>query len=92
MSGWSPGPGVVELPDRRRVLGRGLRAGLTVDVEPEVGFYLRAKEPAATAWPVVWIRWPDFRLPPDEARTFAALTEAFDRCADERVEIAAGEG
>ena len=88
MTRWSPGPGVVELPDGRRVLGRGLRAGRAIEVEPEVGFYLLAKEPAPTPWPVVWIRWPDFCLPRDEARTFAALTDAFDRCMDERVEIA----
>lgn len=92
MGKWSLAPGVVELPDGRRVLGSSLRGGRALDVEPNVGFYLLAKEPAPTAWPVVWIRWPDFRLPSDEARTFAALTDAFDRCVEDRVEIACGGG
>jgi hypothetical protein len=88
MTGWPPGLGVVELPDGRTVRGRGLRSGLAVEEEPDIGFYLLAKEPVAMPWPQQWIRWPDFRRPADEALAFAALVDAFDRCASERVEIA----
>jgi Protein-tyrosine phosphatase len=80
-SHWPSEDGVVEFPDGRRVRGRGLR-------EPDFGIYLLAKSPPATAWRSAWIRWPDFRLPADERSAFATLTEAFERSADERVEIA----
>lgn len=60
--------------------------------EPEFGLYLLAKAPPPSAWPSAWISWPDFRLPSDEPSAFAALTEAFDRSAIERVEIACGGG
>ncbi|HYO39833.1 MAG TPA: protein-tyrosine phosphatase family protein [Nocardioidaceae bacterium] len=43
-------------------------------------------------WPSRWVRWPDFRLPrdPDDARS--ALVEAWQRAAEERVEVACGGG
>lgn len=88
MTSWPHGPGVVELPDRRRVRCRGLREGPPVGPEPDVGYYLLGDEPPQMPWPAVWIRWPDFRLPADRPRAIAALREAFERSADERVEIA----
>ena len=96
MTGWTLGPGIVALPDGRRIRGRGLRArcdlDLDVDVEPEVGYYLLAKAQAPTGSPAVWIKWRDFRRPADELHAFAALTDAYDRCATERVEIACAGG
>ena len=89
---WPLERGVVELPDGRRVRGRGLRDTRPVAAEPNFGLYLLAKAPAPSAWPSAWIRWPDFCLPADDRTAFAALTEAFDRSANERVEIACGGG
>jgi hypothetical protein len=70
MSTWPDGPGVVELPDGRRIRARGLRSPLPVGPEPQLGVYLLGHEPEPTAWEQRWIRWPDFRLP---ASTDAAL-------------------
>jgi protein-tyrosine phosphatase len=38
------------------------------------------------------VRWPDFRLPADPAELRAALVEAHERAATERVELACGGG
>lgn len=92
MTMWPLGPGIIELPDGRQVRGRGLRARIDVDLAPEVAYYLLGKAPAPTAWPTVWIRWPDFRRPTNEQLAFAALADAFDQCATERVEIACAGG
>ena len=89
---WPAGSGVVEFPDGRCVRGRGLWDTRAAGTEPDLAIYLLAKAPTPSAWHSVWIRWPDFRLPADERSAFAALTEAYDRSAIERVEIACGGG
>jgi hypothetical protein len=91
---WSDGtPGVVELPDGRRVRARGLRHGNPPGgEEPELGVYLLGKAPPATPWEQRWIRWPDFRLPTDRGAALAVLREAHERAATERVEVACGGG
>jgi protein-tyrosine phosphatase len=90
---WSDGtPGVVELPDGRRVRARGLRHGTPAGEEPELGVYLLGKAPPATPWEQRWIRWPDFRLPADRDAALATLREAHERAAAERVEVACGGG
>lgn len=92
MTVWPLGQGVVELPNGRLVRGRALRARRELDVEPDVGYYLLGKAPAPTGWPVVWIKWPDFRRPADDQHALAALTDAYERCATERVEIGCAGG
>ena len=89
---WGLGPGVIELPDGRRVRGRSLRSPIDAGAQPDVGFYLLGREPAAMPWPSVWIRWPDFRLPADPVGALDSLRLAHRRCADERVEIACSGG
>jgi hypothetical protein len=89
---WEDGAGVLVLPDGRRIRGRGLRRPLPAGLEPEYGLYLLGKEPPAVSWPARWLRWPDFRLPSDPADARATLTEVFERCATERVEVACGGG
>ncbi len=84
-------PGVLVLPSGRRVLGRGLRRPPPVPA-PEFGLYLRGRTPAATPWEQQWIRWRDFGLPSDPAVFRAALTSAWERAGDQRVEIACGGG
>ena len=86
------GPGVVELPDGRRVRARGLRHGVGGGEDPELGVYLLGSLPPVTVWPARWIRWPDFRLPPDRGAALATLREAHERAAAERVELACGGG
>ena len=86
------GPGVLELADGRRVRGRGVRAGLPDGPRPTFGLYLLGRPPGPMVWEARWVRWPDFRLPRDPDDAMAALGEAFDRAATERVEVACGGG
>ncbi|HEX7131873.1 MAG TPA: protein-tyrosine phosphatase family protein [Iamia sp.] len=86
------GPGVLELADGRRVRGRGVRAGLPEGLDPTFGLYLLGRPAPPTPWEARWVRWPDFRLPRDPDDAVAALREAFDRAAHERVEVACGGG
>ncbi|MCX4762039.1 protein phosphatase [Streptomyces sp. NBC_01275] len=91
---WRTGrPGVLTLPSGRLVRGRGLRRPLDAgEPVPAYGVYLLGAQPPDVPWAARWIRWPDFRLPADRADARAALVEAWERAADERVEIACGGG
>jgi hypothetical protein len=90
---WDDGPGVVELPDRARVRGRGLRGGPPPRLDPDWGLYLAGKPPAPTAWPSRWVRWPDFWLPLDPHDARSAFEEAHRlAAAGRRVEVACGGG
>jgi protein-tyrosine phosphatase len=85
-------PGVLLLPSGRLVRGRGLRRPLPDGPVPTYGLYLLGRRPQGVPWDHEWLRWPDFRLPGsrDEARRL--LTDAWERAATERVEIACGGG
>lgn len=86
---WEPGAaGVLTLPSGRLVRGRGLSRPLPAGAVPEFGLYLLGAEPPPVEWPSRWLRWPDFRLPADRPGATAALREAWQRAAGERVEIA----
>jgi len=89
---WERGDGIVELPDGRRVRARGLRHDTPSGPDPDVGYYLLGKPPPAQAWATEWIRWPDFRIPADPGAAVATLRRVYDRCAEERVEVACGGG
>lgn len=89
---WPDGAGVVELPDGRRVRGTGLRRPRDGAPAPDLAVYLRGRDPRVTGWEYRWVRWPDFRLPASTDDAVAALREAHDRAAAERVEIACGGG
>jgi hypothetical protein len=91
---WNPAdPGVLRLPSGRLVRGRGLRRPLDGSAPtPSYALYLLGRQPPRVPWEFRWIRWPDFRLPADRAEARAALTEAWERAAGERVEIACGGG
>lgn len=87
------GAGVLRLPSGRLVRGRGLRHPLDAAVPaPSYGCYLLGGRPPEVPWESRWIRWPDFRLPANRADARAALTDAWERAAAERVEIACGGG
>lgn len=85
-------PGVLRLPSGRLVRGRGLRDPLPDGPEPTFAVYLLGEPPPATAWEARWLRWPDFRLPSDRRLARELFTEAHERAAAERVEVACGGG
>jgi hypothetical protein len=90
---WNPeAPGMLRLPSGRLVRGRGLRRARPDGPDPAFGVYLLGKPPPAMPWESRWIRWPDFRLPADEAGLRRTLAEAWQRAAEERVEIACAGG
>ncbi|MFD7295097.1 protein phosphatase [Streptomyces sp. NPDC059897] len=90
---WEAGaPGVLRLPSGRLVRGRGLRDPLPVGPLPTYGVYLLGAEPPPVDWESTWLRWPDFRLPADRARARTVLTDAWRRCAHERLELACAGG
>jgi hypothetical protein len=92
MAEWPDGPGVVELPDGRRVRGRGLRRPPPDGPDPEFGVYLVGRDPGPFAWEHRWVRWPDFRTPASTPDALAAIEEVHRRAAGERVEVACGGG
>jgi hypothetical protein len=91
--GWAPdAPGVLTLPSGRRVRGRGQDAPLPTGPVPEFAVHLLGRRPDPVPWEERWVRWPDFRLPADPAELRAALLEAWDRSAGERVELVCSGG
>ena len=89
---WPDGPGVVVLPDGRRVRARGLRHPLPQGLQPQLGVYLVAADPGPFPWEHHWVRCPDFRTPSSTDDAIAALVDAHERAATERVEVACGGG
>lgn len=85
-------PGVLTLPSGRRVRGRGLRTGPPPGPDPEFGVYLARRRPPEQPWPSRWVRWADFWVPSSPEEAAAALQEAWQRAAAERVEIACAGG
>ncbi|BCJ34556.1 protein-tyrosine-phosphatase [Actinocatenispora thailandica] len=86
---WQDGAaGVLRLPSGRLVRGRGLARPVPAGPEPGFGVYLLGHRPPETRWPARWVRWRDFWLPADRADATAALREAWQRAATERVELA----
>jgi hypothetical protein len=82
----------LRLPSGRLVRGRALSRPLPDGPVPAFGVYLLGRRPPAVPWESRWLKWPDFRLPSDEADVLLALTEAWQRAAAERVEIACAGG
>lgn len=84
---WPAGGGVVRLPDGRFVRGTGRRHARGDLPEPDFAVYLLSRDPKIVAWPYRWVRWPDFGLPRDSDGALAVLRMAYERAAEERVEI-----
>jgi len=92
VSGWEKGPNVVELPDGRRLRGRGLRRPPPKGSDPDFAVYLLGRDPGPCDWEYRWVRWSDFRTPASTIEAVGALEEAYERAATGRVEIACGGG
>lgn len=88
MGAWDDEPGVVQLPDGRKVRGTGIKRPRGRLGQPEFAVYLLGRDPGVLVRPSRWVRWGDFRLPRDPADAIDALREAHERAAAERVEIA----
>ncbi|MEV2248761.1 protein phosphatase [Streptomyces sp. NPDC049970] len=84
--------GVMPLPSGRLVRGRGLRRPLPEGPTPALALHLLGSPPPPVAWESRWVRWPDFRLPADRHAARAAMEEAWERAAAERVEFACAGG
>jgi hypothetical protein len=84
--------GVLRLPSGRLVRGRGLSRPLPAGATPNFALYLLGRRPPPVPWEARWVRWPDFRLPIDQADTADALRQAWARAETERVEIACAGG
>ncbi|MCG6495820.1 protein phosphatase [Kitasatospora sp. A2-31] len=80
------------LPSGRLVRGRGLRRPPPPGPRPDFGLYLTSRRPADPPWESRWLRWPDFRLPADPVGAAAALRDAWERSARQRVELACAGG
>lgn len=89
---WSAEAGVLTLPSGSRVRGRGLSRPLPDGLAPTFALYLLGAEPPAVPWESRWLRWPDFRLPADQADAQDALRQAWDRLDSDRVEVACAGG
>jgi len=90
---WEPtGAGVLRLPSGRLVRGRGLRRPLPPGPVPTFAVHLLGTAPPVLAWESRWLRWSDFWLPSDRVQAREFLLEAWERAADERVELACGVG
>jgi hypothetical protein len=90
---WEPGQaGVLSLPSGRLIRGRGLWAPFPGGPRPEFGLYLLGQRPRPVDWDFRWVRWPDLRLPADDADALDALQEAWCRSESERVEVACWAG
>lgn len=82
---WPDGPGVVTLPDGRRVLGSPLRT--LPRLSPDVAVVLLGHDPGPQPCPYLWVPWRDWRTPTSSEQAVQVLREAYARCADERVVI-----
>lgn len=89
---WEPeAAGVLRLPSGRLVRDRALRRPLPPSgPAPAFAAYLLGgrEPPPAVPWEARRVRWPNFGLPADRAGARAALEEAWERAASERVEPA----
>ncbi|MFI1198068.1 protein phosphatase [Streptomyces sp. BHT-5-2] len=85
-------PGVLRLPSGRLVRGRGLRHPLPAGPTPTYAVYLLGKQPPQVPWESRWLAWPDFRLPHSRTEAEHVFREAWERAAEERVELACGGG
>jgi hypothetical protein len=89
---WTPGPGIIEMPDGTRFRGRGLRNPEPPGERPTFGLYLLGRQPPLMEWEARWLRWPDFRTPSNPEDAAEALLDAHARAATGRVELACGGG
>jgi hypothetical protein len=84
---WPLLPGVLELPDGRRVRGRGRSRPPADHVRPDQTYYLTGRRPPTPTWDAEWVRWPDFLLPMDWQGTRRLFERAHEQACSQRVEV-----
>lgn len=92
MGEWQNEPGVIRLPEGRKVRGTGTRSPRGEVPPPDFAVYLLGRNHLITDWQARWVHWGDFRVPRDREDAIDVLREAHDRASHERVEIACGGG
>jgi protein-tyrosine phosphatase len=80
------------LPSGRLVRGRAVRGPRPEGPDPEFALYLLGSDLRGATWDYRWVEWPDFGLPADPQAARAALAEAWERAATERVEVGCAGG
>ncbi|MGL4745754.1 MAG: protein-tyrosine phosphatase family protein [Dermatophilaceae bacterium] len=81
------GGGVLVLPDGRSVRAASTRSSRAGVPDPDLAVVLAGRAPDDAPWPVLWVRWPDFRVPADADQALEALRVAHLVAADRRVEV-----
>jgi protein-tyrosine phosphatase len=76
------------LPSGRLIRGRGLLNPKPSGPDPEFGLYVVNGPVRRVPWEYQRVSWPDFGLPADPAAAREAFTEALERAATQRVEVA----
>ncbi|MEU3708498.1 protein-tyrosine phosphatase family protein [Streptomyces catenulae] len=84
--------GVITLPSGRMIRGRGLRYDLPEGQNPTFAVHLMGHQPPEPQWDSLWVTWRDFWLPADPVDAMRKLRTAYDRAANERVEVCCGGG
>lgn len=98
MSTWDMGKGVVEFPSGRRIRGRSWGesvceyADVTAVLTTATAQEFAERNAPGIAHDVVYISWPDYRIPRRPQQAKDQLRQLFDRAAHERVEITCGGG
>lgn len=88
MGTWHDEPGVLELPDGRRIRGTAIGRPRGDVPPPDFALHLLGRDPGPRPWPSRWVRWRDLGTPGSTQEAVAALRDAHERAAEERVEIA----
>ena len=87
MGEWADEPGVIVLPDGRRVRAVRVRRDRKGVPDPELAVHLSGVRPPQTPWPRLWVRWPDFSLPLSTDDAVESLRVAHAAALDQRVEV-----
>ena len=98
MSTWDLENGVVELPSGRRIRGRSWHepiseyADVTAVLTTATPEEFAQRQAVGISREVVYISWPDYRLPSRPMQAREQLARLLERAQEERVEITCGGG
>ncbi|MDY5589852.1 MAG: protein-tyrosine phosphatase family protein [Arcanobacterium sp.] len=98
MAAWDLGEGVVEFPSGRRIRGRSWNQPISEYADVSAVLTTASPEEFAARHAVgmgrelVYISWPDYRIPRRPQQAIEQLAELLERASSERVEITCGGG